>query len=77
MSSGSIIFFLNQNDVVLVKKQKLTGCNWIFDRIMPGHTRFFLLLFFFQLGPVPAPGRLDPESTHQVMLGFKTMLLTA
>jgi hypothetical protein len=31
-------FFLNQNDVVLVKKQKSTGYNRVFDRVLPGHT---------------------------------------
>jgi hypothetical protein len=38
-SPGSIIIFLNQNDVVLGKKnkkQKSTGCNQIFDRFLPG-----------------------------------------
>jgi len=45
--------FLNQNDVVLVKKQKLTGCNRVLTGScqvnMPGqlgHTGFFLPLFF-------------------------------
>jgi hypothetical protein len=50
-------FFLNQNDVILVKKQKSTSCNRVFDRILPGHTGFFLSLFFLQPGPVLAPGR--------------------
>jgi len=56
-SPGSIFFKKNQNHVVLVKKQKSTGCNQIFDRVLPGHTGFFLLLFFFQPNPVSASGR--------------------
>jgi len=48
---GSI--FLNQNDVVLVKKQKSTGHNRVFNRVLPGQpVRFFLSLFFLQSGPV-------------------------
>jgi hypothetical protein len=58
-------FFLNQNDVVLVKKkQKSTGCN----RVLPGYTGFFLPLFFLQPGPVLVPGR--PAGP-----GFKTMIM--
>ena len=31
-------FLKNQNDVILVKKkQKSTGCNWVFDRVLSGH----------------------------------------
>jgi hypothetical protein len=45
------LIFLNQNDIVLVKK-KLTGCN----RVLPDHTGFFLSLFFLQPGPIPALG---------------------
>jgi hypothetical protein len=31
-SPGSILIFFNQNDIVLVKnKQKSTGCNRVFD----------------------------------------------
>jgi len=32
-------FLKNQNDVILVKKkkQKSTGCNWVFDRVLLGH----------------------------------------
>ena len=65
-----IDFFLNQNDIILVKKQKSTGCNQIFDRILPGqpsHTGFFHPLFFLQLGPVPAPD--GPAGSD-----FKTMV---
>jgi len=51
--TGSI--FLNQNDVVLIKKQKSTGCNRVFDRVLPGHKEFFLSLFFLQPSPVSAP----------------------
>jgi hypothetical protein len=31
------------------------GCNRVFDRVLPGYTGFFLILFFLQPGPVPAP----------------------
>jgi hypothetical protein len=48
------IFKKNQNDVVLVKKQKQksTGCNWIFDQVLPGQmgrwvTPDFNFLYFF------------------------------
>jgi hypothetical protein len=37
-------FFLNQNNIVLVKKQKSTGCNRVFGQVTPG---FSLLYFFF------------------------------
>jgi len=73
-SSESNCFFLNQNDFVLVKKKKsqriatrfLTG----FCRARsPGHTGFFLSLFFLQPGPVPAPDRPGQPAG----LGFKTI----
>ena len=57
------------------KKQKSTGCNRVFDRVnLPGHTRSWLFLFFLQPGPVLAPGRLDPGSTHRAWPDFKTVL---
>jgi hypothetical protein len=37
-------FFFNQNDVVLIKKQKSTGRNRVFNRVTPG---FFFSCFFF------------------------------
>ena len=56
------------------KKQKSTGCNRVFDRVLPGQSncnhiyiRFFISLFFLQLGLVPAPGR-------PARPGFKTMV---
>ena len=69
---GSILFFfLNQNDVVLIfKKQKLTSCNRVFDRVLPGRPEFF---FFLKLGPVPAPGRPDPGATRRA--GFQNYSL--
>jgi hypothetical protein len=42
----------------------------------PGHTGFFLPLFFHQPGPVPAPGRPGPGSTRRAGPGFKTMVKT-
>jgi hypothetical protein len=43
--SAGLFFLKNQNNVVLVKKkkQKLTGCNWVFDRVILG---FFYPIFF-------------------------------
>jgi hypothetical protein len=56
------IFLKNQNDVVLVKKQKSTGCNRVFDLVLPGRLGFFFPYFFFnpawfqpRIGP---PGRV-------------------
>jgi len=49
------------------KKQKSTGCNQVFYRILPGHTEFFLSLFFLQLEPISAPNRL-------IGLSFKTII---
>jgi hypothetical protein len=55
------IFFLNQNDVVLVKKQKSTGCKRVFGWVTPS----FFFLYFFKLDPISAP--------HQLIgPGFKT-----
>jgi len=62
MSPRSIIFFLNQNDIVLVKKSQRVA------------TKFFSS-FFLQLGPVLAPGRPGNWSTHQAGPGFKTMVI--
>jgi hypothetical protein len=86
-SPGSILIFFNQNDVVLVKnKQKSTGCNRVFDWILPdppchrvnppGHTDFWLSLFFLKSDPIPAPARPNPGSTRRAGLSFKTMLWT-
>jgi hypothetical protein len=69
-SVGSILKKKNQNDVVLVKeKTKKNKSQRVCYRVLPGqpgHTGFFLPLFFHQPGPVPAPGRP----------GFKTMVYT-
>jgi hypothetical protein len=59
---------LNQNDVVLVKKQNSTGCNRILDQVLPGHTGFFLTLLFLQPGPIPAPDQPGPASIRQAGL---------
>jgi len=32
-------------------------CNQVFDRVLPGHTEFFLFLFFLQSGLISAPSR--------------------
>jgi hypothetical protein len=62
-------FFLNQNDVVLVKKkQKSTGYNHIFDRVLPGRPaesagshQIFPSPVFFLIQPASSSERLDPE----------------
>jgi hypothetical protein len=60
-----LIFFLNQNDVILVKKNQRVATEFLTESpSQPGHTRFFLLLFFFQPGLVSIPSQLDP-SHHQ------------
>ena len=66
----------NQNDVVLVKKTKSTGCNWIFYRVnLPGYTRFFLPLFFLQPGQFqPWIGRVLSQPPGRVSM-FKSMKL--
>jgi len=51
--------FLNQNDVILVKKTKVNGLQsgfWSSLAGSPDHTGFFLILFFLQPDPVPALG---------------------
>ena len=61
--SGSILVFLkNQNEVILIKKkQKLTGYNRVFDRVLPGHvgrrvTSGFDFFYFFL-----NPARFQPR----------------
>ena len=74
----SSFFVLNLNNIVLVKKKIkkkvngfTTGSCWVNP---PGHTGFFLPLFFLQPGQVPAPGWPSLESTRRVRPDFKTML---
>jgi hypothetical protein len=86
-SAESILKKKNQNDIVLVKKNKsqrvchrvLTGSCRV-SRVdpagQPGHTGFFFPSFFRQPGPVPAPGRPGPGSTRRAGPGFKTMVCT-
>jgi len=56
--------------------------NQVFDRVLsgqparqPGHTGFFLPLFFLQLGPVSAPDRPGHKSTRRAELNFKTIII--
>jgi hypothetical protein len=81
--------FLNQNDVVLVKKkQKSIDCNRVFDRILPGqpgrqvnpssqpgYTEFFIFLFFFN--PVRFHLWINPldYDMNTIILYKKIMLL--
>jgi hypothetical protein len=53
--------FFNQNDVVLVKKkQKSTGCNMVFNRVLPGQpgsqVSLVTLSFFFSIFYLTRPG---------------------
>jgi hypothetical protein len=58
---GQFFFFLNQNDVVLVKKkkQKSTGATGFFIGFLSGHTGFSFLYFFFN--PARFQPRVDPS----------------
>jgi hypothetical protein len=65
------------------KNKKSTGCNRVFDRVLPGqsgrwvnqpgHTGFWLFLFFLKPSPVLALGRPGPGSTRRAEPGFKTI----
>jgi hypothetical protein len=66
------IFFLNQNDVVLFKKQKSTGCNQVFDRVLPGQPAGSHRVFHSPIFSSTWPGS-SPESTRRAGPGFKTM----
>jgi hypothetical protein len=65
-------FFINQNNIVLVKKQKqkLTGCNRVFDWFLPGQPagphRVFYSFIFSSIRPNSSPGsigsRVNPSS---------------
>jgi hypothetical protein len=68
------LFFLkkNQNDIVLVKNKTQRVATEFLTGLArsPGHTGFFLPIFFLQPGPVPAPGR--PVRLNRVLkLYFK------
>jgi len=58
------------------KNKSQRVCNrscWVNPLGHPGHAGFFLLPFFLQPAPVPAPGRPSPGSTRRAGSGFKTM----
>jgi len=71
-SPGSILIFLNQNHVVLVKKNK---SQWVATKFLIWSCRVagsirrvisgFDFLYFFKPDPVPVPDRPGPESTHR------------
>jgi len=73
-SSRTGQFFLNQNNIVLVKKKtKVNEFATGSCRVNPpGHTGFFLFPFFLQPCPVPVPGWPGPGSTRQAGPSFKT-----
>jgi hypothetical protein len=75
---GQLIFLKNQNDIVLAKKKKSTSCNRVFDRVArsAGSHRVFSSPIFFQLAPIPTPGRPGTGSTRRIEPGFKTMIHT-
>jgi hypothetical protein len=64
---GQFFFFKKSKRRCFSIKKKSTRCNQFFDRILSGHIRFFLPLFFLQPAPVSAPDR-------PVGPGFKTMV---
>jgi len=70
---GQLFFFKkNQNDIVLVKNKTQRVATEFLTGLArsPGHTGFFLPIFFLQPGPVPAPGR--PVELNRVLkLYFK------
>jgi len=80
MSPVSIVFFLNQNDVVLLKKQTkinglqpgLAGSTRSLGQPVgsAGLHRVFSFLIFFKPGLVPTP---ELWSTHLAGLNFKNM----
>jgi len=75
---GRVNFYFKkfQKDVVLVKKKKtkVNGLQPGFWPGQPGHTGSWLMLFFHQPGPVPAPGQPGPGSTRRAGPGFKTLM---
>ena len=65
-----------KNDIVLVKKKWSTGCNLVFDRVLPGQPtgstgshRVMTFLIFSSTRPGSSPG-----STRRAGPGFKTMV---
>jgi len=65
----TLIFFINQNDVILVKNKKNSyqlQSGFLLD--------FYLPLFFYKPSPVPAPGS---GSTRQSGPGVKTIPRTS
>ena len=59
-SFGLIFFLKNQNDIVLVKKNKNQRVATGFLIGLPGHSQFFFSLFF--LNPARFQTRVDPSS---------------
>jgi len=46
------------------------GCNRVFDRVLPGHTRFYLFQFFLQPSPVPVPDQPAGRTGFYLFLFF-------
>jgi len=67
------LIFLNQNDIVLVKKNKNQRVATGFLTGSPGHTEFFFPLFFLQPGSISVPDRPGYRSTRRTGPSFKTM----
>jgi hypothetical protein len=77
-------FFINQNEIVLVKKiNSQTGCNRVFDQVFPGQPaglvespRFLTFLIFFKPSSVPILDQLGLGSTHWTEPSFKIIRIT-
>jgi hypothetical protein len=68
-----LIFFLKSKRCHFSKKNQRVATEFLTESLSQlGHTRFFLLLFFFQPSLVSVPSQLDPELPPD-QVGFKTM----
>jgi len=67
--TGLVFFKKSKRRRFSKKKKSQRVCNRVLPGQpppgQPGNTGFFLSLFFLQPGPVPAPGRPGPGSSHR------------
>jgi len=76
LTGSSALIFLNQKDVVLVKKKKSQQVATGFLTGSPGHTGFFFPLFFLQPDSISVPDRSGSRSTRRAGLSFETITKT-